>query len=141
MNRTVAIDTNIISAIMRNNTDNIAATLDTITDILVPSTVYAEVLGGLHAGNDPLRHIATFEAFLAEPTVTVHDVAGAEVAREYAKLYAYLRSHGTPISPNDIWIAAECITARIPLYTLDSDFAHLPQLTLYASEEAPTKDA
>jgi predicted nucleic acid-binding protein len=35
----------------------------------------------------------------------------------------------TPIPPNDLWIAAECVSIGLPLVTRDRDFDHIPQLS------------
>lgn len=41
-----------------------------------------------------------------------------------------LKDKGTPISENDIWIAATCIVYEIPLATNDKHFSNIEGLIL-----------
>ena len=43
---------------------------------------------------------------------------------------AELRTQGTPIPTNDLWIAALVVEHGLTLYTRDRHFEHLPQLPL-----------
>jgi predicted nucleic acid-binding protein len=133
MSRVVALDTNIVTALLRGETGAIASLLDAIDDYVLPVTVYAEVMAGLQSGANPGRYLPVFEAFLSEYNVQVLETRGMDVARSYARLYTYLRQHGTPISPNDLWLAAECVAANLPLFSLDTDFARVPHIRLYAA--------
>ncbi|NQU40860.1 MAG: PIN domain-containing protein [Lentisphaerae bacterium] len=47
----------------------------------------------------------------------------------YGRLYAQLRSQGTPVPTNDLWIAALVVQHRLTLLTRDDHFKHLPQIS------------
>ncbi len=52
-----------------------------------------------------------------------------EVAAQYGKLRAYLRTQGTPIGPNDLWIAAHALASNLSLVTNNTrEFARVPKL-------------
>jgi tRNA(fMet)-specific endonuclease VapC len=54
-----------------------------------------------------------------------------EVAGHYGELRAHLRSAGTPIGPNDLWIAAHARALRLTLVTNNtSEFSRVPKLRL-----------
>ena len=53
----------------------------------------------------------------------------AEVARQYGRVRAHLRSIGQPIGPNDLWIAAHALARDVPLITHNlSEFRRVPGL-------------
>jgi len=41
-----------------------------------------------------------------------------------------LKTAGTPLPENDVWIAAFAIERSLPLATRDAHFAHVPGLTV-----------
>ena len=48
----------------------------------------------------------------------------------YATIYSQLRKKGKPIPTNDIWIASTAIQHDLILFTYDSDFENIENLTL-----------
>jgi tRNA(fMet)-specific endonuclease VapC len=52
----------------------------------------------------------------------------AETAERYAVIYASLRSAGTPIPTNDLWIAASTMEHGTELVTLDRNFGRVAQI-------------
>lgn len=51
-----------------------------------------------------------------------------ETSRRYAAIHSYLRQEGTPVSPNDLWIAASAAQHGLRVVTLDGDFDRIPQV-------------
>ena len=49
-------------------------------------------------------------------------------AHRYAVIHDYLRRRGTPVAPNDLWIAASAAQHGLTLVTLDGDFNQIPQV-------------
>ena len=49
----------------------------------------------------------------------------------------FLRRQGTPVSPNDLWIAASAAEHGLTVITLDGDFDRIPQV-LVRKFEPPT---
>ena len=89
------------------------------------------VVGELEAGFAWGRHAAgnqqALTEFLAEPVVEVLDVTRA-TACLYARIFARLRTEGTPVSPNDMWIAAATMECGGHLLSFDRDFERIPGL-------------
>lgn len=127
---TVALDTNVISNLMSGHIAEIAQTLDRIHAYYVPWAVYGELLAGVQAGSNPAKYTAVLDDFLHKPYVTLSTVTAAETVPYYAAIYHSLKRRGTPVSPNDLWIAAECAQQGLPLFTLDKDFSHIEQILL-----------
>ena len=65
--------------------------------------------------------------FLDTSGVTVAFATDATI-RAYAQLYRQLRTQGTPIPTNDLWIASLAVEHDAALFTRDKHFRHLPQL-------------
>ena len=85
----------------------------------LPSIVLGEWLFGIRGS----RHRATYDRWYAgnRSGWTVIEV-GEETARHYAQIRAELKSAGTPIPANDLWIAALCREHDLPLASRDSHF-------------------
>ncbi len=48
----------------------------------------------------------------------------------YAGIYHDLKQRGTLIPINDIWIAAVCLEAKLPVLARDAHFSRVPDLTV-----------
>jgi predicted nucleic acid-binding protein len=55
----------------------------------------------------------------------------AEDFVEAARVFARLRWKGIIVPPTDCLIAAVALRRRLPLFTFDSDFDHIPKLERY----------
>jgi len=54
-----------------------------------------------------------------------------EAAAAYGEIRAFLRRQGTPIGPNDLWIAAHAVALGLPLVTNNTrEFERVPDLTI-----------
>lgn len=121
----IAVDTNIISALLRGEE------LDLPSDeFFIPYVVLAEIQAGIAAGNNPKKNRPLLEEFLADGNVTTSPGLTPDLIPFYTQIYRYLRANGTPISPNDLWIAAECMQLSMSLLTRDKDFVYVPQIIL-----------
>jgi tRNA(fMet)-specific endonuclease VapC len=97
--------------------------------VLVPVTVIGELEAAFRLGTRLAENRVALGEFLAEPFVLVLDVT-KNIARKYGEINAQLRRSGTPVSSNDIWIAAATLDAGGTLVTFDSDFSRIPNLPL-----------
>ena len=82
---------------------------------------------GFAAGSKQQANEAVLQQFLAKPTVQLL-LPTRETADHYARLYSQLRTAGTPIPINDIWIAALALQHDLLLITRDPHFKRIPQL-------------
>ena len=95
--------------------------------ILVPFVVVGELRAGFAVGSRGMENEQVFEQFLHRPRVEVL-LPSLTTTRHYANLYRQLRSAGTPIPTNDLWIAALVVQYDVMLYSRDTPFDALPQL-------------
>lgn len=125
----IAVDTNVISALLRGDEQGLPS-----QELYIPYAVVAELQAGVAAGNNPAKNKPVLELFLKDSHVTTSPGLPPDVIVFYTQIYSYLRAQGTPISPNDLWIAAECMYLSMPLLTSDADFERVPQILLVNAE-------
>ena len=119
----IAVDTNIINKILRGEN------METPDEVLyVPFAVIAEIRSGVLSGNNPPKYKQVVQEFFDGEDVILSSGLLPEVIDNYSEIYAYLKKTGRPISPNDLWIAAECMNLSLSLLTHDKDFDHVPQI-------------
>ncbi len=125
MNDTVILDSNAIIALLDGN-KAVARMLENVQQVLVPAIVCGEIDAG--AQGDTKREKATREAFAA--FLEMEQVAVLPVMRKtgefYARVFSFLKSAGTPIPTNDIWLAAAVLETGGLLITTDRHLLALP---------------
>lgn len=120
----IAIDTNIISTFLRGGEVTIPD-----GELFVPYAVEAELRYGVSIGGNPKKHEAVVDEFLNQKQIVLSNGLSKSALHHYVTIRAYLKKQGSPISPNDLWIAAECADLDLPLLTLDDDFDKVPQIS------------
>lgn len=128
----LVLDTNAYSSFVRGSRE-IAKHLNQADVVFVPVIVIGELGFGFYYGKKVAANLAGLDKFLAKPRTQVIDISN-KTAEHYGRLAAYLKTNGTPIPTNDIWIAALCIQYDAPLLTSDSDFRYLPQVKLLGGD-------
>lgn len=126
----VAVDTNRLTDLFRGDAE-LAAFLGYCEEVFLPLPVFAEMKAGFLAGSRQLENEALLTAFLASPTVQLL-LPSRQTAENYARLYVQLRTAGTPIPINDLWIAALTLEHDLTLITRDEHFKKLPQLAIHS---------
>ena len=121
------IDTNAYSDFVRGDV-SVAKFLNEADIVYLPVIVIGELKRGFYYGSRIKENLDGLQKFLAKPRTKVLEITD-ETAEHYGMLAAYLKTQGTPIPTNDIWIAALCLQYDLPLLTSDSDFQYLPQIT------------
>lgn len=116
----IALDTNAYSALIRGHRD-VAALLRRAESILIPAVTAGELLYGFRAGTRFEENATRLEAFLATPPVSLLPVTRTTADR-FGRLAAALRSSGTPIPTNDMWIAAQAMEAGADLLSSEHHF-------------------
>ena len=93
----------------------------------------SELLHGVHRARDPnirLRRSAFVEAVLERFPLLPVDLA---TARAHARLWADLMSEGRLIGPQDLWLAATCLSHGLTMVTGNArEFARVPGLQVEA---------
>mgnify|MGYP001594804314 CR=1 FL=1 len=122
----LAIDTNRYTDLCRD-VAGVAETLEGVEGIYVPFVVLAELRAGFAVGKRGVQNERTLRHFLMKDGVEVL-FADEQTTHHYASVYRQLRSQGTPIPTNDMWIAALVLQHNLTLYARDDHFDHLPQI-------------
>ena len=90
-------------------------------EILVPATVFGELVFGFLNGAKFRRNEDALDRFLQEDGVVLQPVT-RDIAERYGYVKASLKRKGTPIPENDIWIAATALETGSRLVSYDTDF-------------------
>ena len=99
-------------------------------EIILNTIVLGELRAGFMQGTKRDTNERELQSFLDSPRVSVIGV-NEETADRYAVIRTALRKAGTPISTNDIWIAATAMQHGLPILTLDTDFRKIPQVIVH----------
>ena len=126
MGMRVALDTNRYVDFCRGEPD-VVTTLQDAEAICLPFVVMAELRGGFAVGSKGPQNERTLRRFLMKEGVSVV-FADEQTTHQYASVFRQLRTQGTPIPTNDMWIAALVLQHDLALYARDRHFDHLPQL-------------
>ncbi len=122
----IAIDTNRYRDFVDGEAE-VVAVFRRAPRICVPVMVVAELRAGFAVGSRGPQNQQILERFLHRPRVEVL-LPTLETTRHYANLYRQLRTAGTPIPTNDLWIAALVVQHELTLYSRDTHFNALPQI-------------
>ena len=122
----IALDTNRYRDFCTNDSRTVDV-LQRAESVCLPFVAVAELRAGFAGGSRSLANEAVLTRFLNGPRVQVL-YAGEATTRQYARLFHQLRTQGTPIPTNDIWIASLALEYDLLLFCRDHHFEHLPQL-------------
>ena len=122
------IDTHIYSHAMRADAA-VVSLLQRASRIAMSSISIGELLSGFKGGARERENRDELAEFLDTPRVSICRV-GEDTAEFYAEILNGLRSAGTPIPTNDIWIAAQAMEHGLRLVSMDRHFASVSGLLL-----------
>jgi len=115
------LDTSIVIHLFKN-AQQASVLLADYQEVYINSTAIGELYFGAYSSSNLQKHISQIQSFLHNCN-TIH--VTAETAVIYAQLKSELRTNGTPIPENDIWIAASSVEHSLPLFTSDNHFKFL----------------
>lgn len=122
----IAIDTNALVDFFRGK-PAVKKEIQKYESIYVPFIVLAELRAGFLSGKRGLENEKVLTLFLNSPRTEIL-LASEDTTHHYAKLFQQLRSQGTPIPTNDLWIASLCLQYDFVLLSSDKHFQSIPQL-------------
>jgi tRNA(fMet)-specific endonuclease VapC len=122
----VALDTNRYVDLCRG-VDETVAILEEAEGIVLPFVVLGELRAGFAHGRRPAENERTLRRFLLKEGVQVL-FADDQTTHHYASVFRQLRTQGTPIPTNDMWLAALVLQHNLALHARDRHFDHLPQI-------------
>lgn len=124
------IDTNIWSALIRRSNLALVARFRALEpeQLVLSPIVLGELEVGYYKGDRTPKRRQVLEHITANTQLLALD-GGVSVT--YAQIRAELEQAGTPIGPNDTWIAAEAVYHQLVLVTDNTrDFLRVPRLQL-----------
>jgi len=122
----ILLDTSAYSAFMRGDAV-VKETLQTVDAIYLNAVVVGELRVGFMRGRARQKNEERLKQFLASSRVSVVAVDD-DTAERYAVILNGLWTAGTPISTNDIWIAASAMQFGLTVVTTDAHFLKIPQI-------------
>jgi tRNA(fMet)-specific endonuclease VapC len=120
------LDTSAYSALARGH-EAIVERVRSADEVHVNPVVLGELLAGFARGGRRRKNEAELRRFLDAPR-TVLDPIDADTALRYSGILNALRSAGTVIPTNDIWIAASVWQHGLALVTTDGHYLRVPQI-------------
>lgn len=122
----VLVDTSAYAAFMRGH-PGVKLGLQQAEEIYLTPIVLGELLAGFRRGRHRKKNERELGTFLGSPRVSAAPV-DEETARRYAAIVDTLRTAGTPIPTNDLWIAATAMQHGLRILTTDSHYQRVPQV-------------
>jgi predicted nucleic acid-binding protein len=116
------LDTNAVSGLLEGH-PTLEALLAREIRHELPVIVIGEYRYGLARSRLRRRLLPLFEQLIRESTVLPVTTA---TAAAYATVREALRSQGTPIPENDVWIGALAIEHHLDIVSRDTDFDQVP---------------
>lgn len=110
---------------MRGHPD-VKLALQRADEICLTPIVLGELLAGFMAGKYKRKNEQDLRTFMDSPRVSVLDV-DEETGQRYAVIVNALRTAGTPIPTNDIWIAASAMQHGLRVITTDVHYSRVSQ--------------
>jgi tRNA(fMet)-specific endonuclease VapC len=122
----VMLDTSAYSAFLRGN-DEVKRALQEADAIYLNAIVLGELYSGFAQGSREKKNRDILRDFLSSSRIQIAAL-DEETAERYAAIITYLRSNGTPIPTNDLWIAATTMQYGLKLLTTDGHYRSVPQI-------------
>jgi tRNA(fMet)-specific endonuclease VapC len=97
--------------------------------VCVSPVVLGELLFGFRNGSRFDQNMQELDLFLAHEAVQVLQLTDITSDR-YSRIAHQLKSKGTPIPSNDIWIAAQTMESGAELITMDAHFENIDGLVV-----------
>lgn len=127
------LDTNVLSALMKNPDGTVAKRIESVGErsICCSIVVAAELRYGAEKKQSSALHRRVETILSAIPVLPL----ATSVDKYYASIRAELTRQGTPIGPNDLWIAAHALSEQMSLVTANlKEFQRVRSLSVESWE-------
>ena len=125
----VLLDTNAYTALRRGD-ESILDAMGQAETVFMSAIVLGELHAGFKGGSKESLNRKELDEFNRRPTVRILHVT-QETAEIFGTIKHRLKTAGTPIPINDVWIAAQATEAGAFLVTYDAHFATVQGLLLW----------
>lgn len=132
----ILLDTSAYSALLRGDA-RIRLAVQEADELFVNPIILGELKAGFARGRHRKKNERELASFLVSPRVSVIPL-DEESSERYAVILDSLRSAGTPIPTNDVWIAASAMQYGLQVVTTDRHFQKVPQILVELFEPAET---
>jgi tRNA(fMet)-specific endonuclease VapC len=122
----ILIDTSAYIAFLRGH-PGVKQVIQRADEINLNPMVLGELLAGFMKGKREARNREIMQEFMESPRVRLRAI-DEETSERYAAIFNYLREKGTPITTNDLWIAATAMQFGLRVVTTDRHFQKVPQI-------------
>ena len=122
----ILLDTSAYAAFFRDH-PGVKEEVREASEVFLSPVVLGELRSGFLKGTRRDSNEKGLREFLGSPRCSV-PVIDDETSHRYAAIHDYLRRKGTPVSPNDLWIAASAAQHGLTVVTLNGDFDLIPQV-------------
>ena len=111
----------------KRNAEEVVEIIVSAESILFSPIVLGELMFGFRNGNRFKKNMDDLNNFLQHEVVDIIQI-GKITSDRYSRIASHLKSQGTPIPSNDIWIAAQAMEHGIELITSDRHFENITSL-------------
>lgn len=122
----ILLDTSAYVAFKLNN-EEIVEVITSSDEIIFSPVVMGELLYGFRNGTKYKQNMDELNQFLSHEIVELSKI-GDITSDRYSRIAQQLKSNGTPIPTNDIWIAAQAMEHGAELITCDNHFEKIAGL-------------
>jgi tRNA(fMet)-specific endonuclease VapC len=120
------LDTSAISSLFGGAAD-VRDLLQEAEEVFLNPVVLAELKTGFRRGKLRMENERMLARLIDSPRVRLASI-DEETSERYAVIFDFLRTAGTPIPTNDVWIAATAMQHSLQLVTRDAHFERVPQI-------------
>jgi tRNA(fMet)-specific endonuclease VapC len=121
----LSLDTNAYTKLMQGHRP-LAEQLELADEIFISTVVLGELFGGFALGKKQRENARVLNDFIGSEAIVTEITR--DIAERYGLIYLQLRSKGTPVPTNDLWIASAAFETGSRLVTYDSHFKVIPGL-------------
>ena len=125
----VLLDTNAYTALLGGD-EAVLEALSRAETVFMSVVVLGELYAGFKGGRKESANRAQLDEFLRRPTVRILPVT-KETADIFGTIKHRLKTAGTPIPINDVWLATQATESGAHLVTHDQHFCSVPGLLLW----------
>jgi len=122
----IMLDTSAYAAFLRGHPE-IKISLQQADEIFVSPVVLGELIAGFLMGKNEKKNRTFLRDFLSSARVKIVEI-DEETSERYALIMHHLRTKGTPIPTNDLWIAASAMQLGLKVLTTDKHYLEVPQI-------------
>ena len=126
------LDTNILIYLVKNKPESVTHRVNALDDedeLCMSFVTYAELLKGAEGSNRKPEVLRRLDGLVRQ--VPVLYLAGAAMCQHYAEQSVRLKTAGTPVGSNDLWIACHALAAAAVLVTNnEGEFARVQGLRM-----------